>query len=393
MAHIEQRGKNSWRLTVVIGYDNKGKPIRERKTIKAKNSTEAKKQLAIFESSILRGEYANPEKMTVSDLIDEWDEHVELSPRTKYGYRNVLYGRFKPRYGHMNATELKPIHILNFINDLQKESARLDKGKGKLSTSSISNCYKAVNSLLTFAKNMTWIHENPAENITPPTVKHGETKIYKPNELSILINGMESLKVEFSKRTLVAIALSSSARQSEIGALEEKHCDFDRGGIHIKQSLTLKTGEGVILKGTKNKRTRFITLPEEVMKMIKKLLHTRKQEIFMAGEKREWPDHLFLFANEFGKPYRPDSLSQWWSRFTKSEGFKSLGLEAIRFHDLRHSSLTYLSSRGLRLKAVQERAGHAKMGTTFDIYGHTLPEEDIEAALYSSEIFQKTDGN
>ncbi|MFD2133785.1 hypothetical protein ACFSKI_21470 [Pseudogracilibacillus auburnensis] len=42
------------------------------------------------------------------------------------------------------------------------------------------------------------------------------------------------------------------------------------------------------------------------------------------------------------------------------------------------------------MKAVQERAGHAKMGTTFDIYGHALPEEDQEAIVYTEEMFGKT---
>lgn len=49
---------------------------------------------------------------------------------------------------------------------------------------------------------------------------------------------MDRLGVNLDKRVLVAIALSSSARQSEIGELEEKHCDFKKGGIHIRQSLT-----------------------------------------------------------------------------------------------------------------------------------------------------------
>lgn len=391
MAHIEKRGKNSWRLTVIIGYDRKGIPIRERRTVRAKNGTEAKKQLSIFEASILRGEYAKPEKMTIDNLFNEWDEHVELAARTKDGYKSTIKKRVLPKYGHMNIADIKPIHVLNFLNGLQKDGARADGKDGKLSPARVQGCYKAFNSILSFAKKMKWIHDNPAESITPPTVKHAETKIYNPRELSLLIHGMEKLNVALDKRLLVAIALSSSARQGEVAALEERHIDFDRCGIHIKQALTLKKGVGVQLKETKNKRTRFISLPNEVMDMIQKRLHLRRQETFKSGDKREWPDHLFLFASEYGKPVRPDSISQWWSRFTKSDDFKTLGLEVIRFHDLRHSSLTYLSSRGLRLKAVQERAGHSKMGTTFDIYGHALPEEDLEAATYSSDLFQKTD--
>ncbi|GIN22866.1 tyrosine-type recombinase/integrase [Siminovitchia fordii] len=51
----------------------------------------------------------------------------------------------------------------------------------------------------------------------------------------------------------------------------------------------------------------------------------------------------------------------------QSNEFKELGLKRIRFHDLRHSSLTYLSTKGIRPKAVQKRAGHTRIVTTFDI--------------------------
>ncbi len=388
MAHVEQRGKTSWRLVVTIGYDEKGVPIRERKTIRAKNKTEAEKQLSIFEAQILTGQYAKPERMTLKDLYNEWDRNVELSPRTKDDYRNVMKKRVLPKYGHMNIADIKPIHVLNFVNELQKDGARLDGKPGKLSSSAISNAYKAFNSVLKFAKTMTWIPKNPAENVTVPTVQHTETDIYTPRELSILANGLEELGVDLDKRVLVAIALSSAARQSEIAALEEKHCDFERGGIHIRQSLTIETGVGVLLKETKTKRTRFVSLPDVVMGMIRKLIHIRKQELFQAGSKRVWKEHLFLFGNEFGKPYRPDSISQWWIRFTNSEGVKSLGVKKIRFHELRHSSLTYLSRQGMRAKAVQERAGHTRIGTTFDFYGHVLQEEDREGALHFEEMFK-----
>ncbi|WP_407702987.1 tyrosine-type recombinase/integrase [Virgibacillus tibetensis] len=61
----------------------------------------------------------------------------------------------------------------------------------------------------------------------------------------------------------------------------------------------------------------------------------------------------------------------------------------MRFHDLRHSSLTYLSYKGLRAKAVQERAGHARFSTTHDLYGHFLEDEDNEAVSYLDELFNK----
>ncbi|MFC2948580.1 site-specific integrase [Virgibacillus sediminis] len=390
MSHVERRGKNSFRLVVTIGYNEKGTPIRERKTVKAKNQTEAKKMLTMFESEILTGKYIKTENITLQRLYKEWLENVtedDLAPRTKQEYINILNKRILPLYGHMKLEHIKPIHVLNFVNSLKKDGARLDGKKGPLSSSSINNCYKAFNSILSFAKTMKWISDNPAEDIAIPTVRHEETEIYSVKELLTFVEHLQTLP--FRWQVIVALALSSSARQGEIAALEEKHVDFDRGGIHINQALTVKKEIGVTLKETKNKRKRFVSLPEELMVLLKKIIHIRKQEDFKAGEYREWPGHLFLFTNEFGKPIRPDSISQWWGRFMDSGEFKELGLKRIRFHDLRHTSLTYLSSKGLRSKAVQNRAGHSRITTTFDIYGHGIDDDDQLAAAYIGEMFKK----
>lgn len=390
MAHVEKRGKTSWRLVVTIGYDNKGIPIRERKTVQAKNKTEAEKLLTIFESTILQGEYVKPERMTFEDLYREWNDNTtvdDIAVRTKEEYIKVIEQRLIPKYGHMNIADIKPIHVQNFVKSLGRDGARLNGQTGGLSTSTINNYYNAFNSVLKFAKRMTWISNNPAENVEPPTERYEDAKIYNSQQISKLLLNIDKMAMDYRHKVLLYVALSSSARQGEIAALEEKHCDFERSGVHINQALTVKKSVGVAIKETKNKSKRFITLPSSVMDMIKKLIHIRKQELLAAGNKRVWEDHLFLFGDEFGRPIRPDSISQWWRRFVNSERFKSIGLDTIRFHDLRHSSLTFISQMGARPKLVQERAGHARIGTTFDIYGHALPEEDQEAASFIENMF------
>lgn len=69
MAYLEKRGKNSWRLEVSLGYDENGRQIRKRKTVKAKNKTEAKKLLAMFIAEIEAGEYIDPTRIKFGQLI------------------------------------------------------------------------------------------------------------------------------------------------------------------------------------------------------------------------------------------------------------------------------------------------------------------------------------
>ncbi|GIN88943.1 hypothetical protein J6TS2_53290 [Heyndrickxia sporothermodurans] len=116
--------------------------------------------------------------------------------------------------------------------------------------------------------------------------------------------------------------------------------------------------------------------------MLKQLYVQREQAKEDVGDAWEWGDHFFLFGNEFGKPIRPDSISQWWRRFTKKYKIKH-----IRFHDLRHTSATHLINEGVHPKVISERLGHADISTTMNIYGHVLAEADKSAASHFDHFF------
>ncbi|TDL72431.1 hypothetical protein E2R56_14560 [Rhodococcus qingshengii] len=96
-------------------------------------------------------------------------------------------------------------------------------------------------------------------------------------------------------------------------------------------------------------------------------------------------DRNFIFTapNSFGHPLRPDSVSQWWNRFLK----KNSNLKKITFHGLRHTSVSLLIDKNNAMKVISERIGHAKIGTSMDIYGHLLEEADKKAADSLNEIF------
>ena len=65
---------------------------------------------------------------------------------------------------------------------------------------------------------------------------------------------------------------------------------------------------------------------------------------------------------------------------------KKAGLPNIRFHDLRHISISFQLEMGTSLNTVQRRAGHSKASVTSDIYGHTLEHSQDVAAEKIEEI-------
>ncbi len=54
--------------------------------------------------------------------------------------------------------------------------------------------------------------------------------------------------------------------------------------------------------------------------------------------------------------------------------------EPLRFHDLRHTHVAMLISRGEHPKVIQTRLGHSSIKVTLDRYGHLFEGLDEAAA-------------
>ncbi|MFJ8267897.1 site-specific integrase [Peribacillus asahii] len=175
----------------------------------------------------------------------------------------------------------------------------------------------------------------------------------------------------------------------ELVGLEWKHVNFEKETILIEQSLTIKKGKGVQVKSTKTERSRFVSVPPFAMQVLKELKHEKNKARLQAAElwASEWDgverDFVFTAPNAFGRPTRPDSVTQWWERFFK----KNDHLKYINFHGLRHTSVSILIDENTPMKAISERMGHAKIGTSMDIYGHLLEEADKRAAASMDKVF------
>jgi integrase len=59
---------------------------------------------------------------------------------------------------------------------------------------------------------------------------------------------------------------------------------------------------------------------------------------------------------------------------------RSLGLDKVRLHDLRHGFATLHLTLGTHVRVVQEALGHSDVATTLRIYSHVIPGMQREAA-------------
>ena len=64
----------------------------------------------------------------------------------------------------------------------------------------------------------------------------------------------------------------------------------------------------------------------------------------------------------------------------KGRALARAGLDAFRFHDLRHFAVSALIAAGADIKLLQANAGHASATMTLDTYGHLMTARVQEAA-------------
>ncbi|KJS16205.1 MAG: hypothetical protein VR69_09940 [Peptococcaceae bacterium BRH_c4b] len=64
-------------------------------------------------------------------------------------------------------------------------------------------------------------------------------------------------------------------------------------------------------------------------------------------------------------------------------------LPHIPFHGLRHTSATFLISRGMDIETVAGRLGHSTSATTQNVYSHFLESKDRQAADIMEDTFSK----
>jgi integrase len=70
------------------------------------------------------------------------------------------------------------------------------------------------------------------------------------------------------------------------------------------------------------------------------------------------PDY-YVFANRFGRRLAPSALRR---RFERARD--AVGLEPLRFHDLRHTYGSLLVAGGIDLASVKAAMGHSRITTT-----------------------------
>ncbi len=88
-----------------------------------------------------------------------------------------------------------------------------------------------------------------------------------------------------------------------------------------------------------------------------------------------------VFTSMTGKPIDPGVISHTFARIAIQ-----VGLNGVRFHDLRHTFASLMLLRGAKPKVISEALGHSNVGFTLDVYSHIIDGMQTDAMALLDEV-------
>ena len=205
--------------------------------------------------------------------------------------------------------------------------------------------------------------KNPAMGISikiPPAKK----KVINSNEANILLRIAKECNHRFYYHW--TFALFTGMRNGELYALRWPDIDFETGLISVTKQWTSKDG----LHSTKSNSNRVVPISKELKKLLLELKSKGgfRERLFegMNNAKKYpegHPERGPLEIDDFVLPrlreWRHGIQSKILSAFCQQ-----LGIEEVKFHDLRATFITNMLAQGVPLVKVMAIVGHSEMSTT-----------------------------
>ena len=382
---IEKRGKNSYRLSCLAGYNLQGKPIKKTKTVHG-TKKEAEIELAKFVADVQNGMVIEGKSLKFSEFTEIWKRDYgskELAPSTYKRYCRMLETRLLPYFGHFYVNKIKPTDIMQFYDLLSKDTQLIrkkDNGGNKtlkpLSGKTILEHHRLLRAMLHKAVYWQVIVSNPAELVQPPKAKKPKRKYYDDDQCKILLENLEQLDEEQIKyKTAIILTVFTGVRLGELMGLEWNDIDFRNGIVSINRSSQYLADTGVFTKVPKTESSiREVAIPDFVISLLEEYKLWYDEQKSLYGEL--WINSNRLFVQADGKPMHPSTISKWFVKF-----IGQIGLPVINFHGLRHTNATLLIAQNIDVAVVAARLGHAQITTTFNFYVHPIIAHNKKAGF------------
>lgn len=346
-----------------IWYAVINQPNRKQKWIstKLRGKTEAQKVLRDIITQMENDSYVDNSKITFIKFMEDWIENtckMQIETTTYEGYKNIFNAHIKKYFDDgLYLQQVKTIQLQSYFDEKAKTGNKKN-GKG-LSGNTLRKHKILLKCFLDYAVKMNLISKNPITNIVLPKMDKFIGKYYTAEQIEQLLTFVKGTPIE----TPVLITAFYGLRRGEVLGLRWDDINFKDGTIKICNTRT-RVGETTVNKAPKNESSlRTLPMIDKVETYLKRLQKRIMENKLLMGS--EFKQNEYICCWENGQMYDISLINHQFKKILENNK-----MPHIRFHDLRHSTASYLLKQGFSLKEIQAWLGHSSLNTTANIYAH-----------------------
>lgn len=341
---------------------------------------QARRERDLLSAKAQQGELREPCRLTLAELGAEWLEGYEAlvvagerAERTLEHYRYHLEHNLLPTLGAQRVAEIS-------TDDCARLIARL-RARG-LSAKTIAGALVPLGRIFALALRRGYLGDNPLsrlERSERPRVERREQRVLDHGEIRRLLAAALP-----SHRPLLATALFTGLRLSELLGLAWGDVDFEAGLVHVRYQLSRAREESPARRV--RLKTRAATREIPLLPQLGSLLRERKLASPHSGPTD------YVFASALGTPLGARNIERrGLGRAADLAGLNPAEKPRLRVHDLRHTFASHLIvDLGIDVAQVSRILGHARPSITLDTYTHLFDRAshaaDIRARMERSEF-------
>ena len=248
---------------------------------------------------------------------------VETYLNNEYAGKDVQKQRARlkfwvDRYGHKLISEITRMDVARGIYELSNT----------LSNATVNRYKSALSVVFSFACRQYELPDNPVLHIPSKTENNTKVRYLSNAERGSLFNACKHSTWN-RLYLLVLIAITTGARRGELLNLKWPDLNFDINIAYIENS--------------KNGQPRALPLTKDTLKELSKYEQNKNSLIFCSSVDTTKP---FCFDKSWKK------------------ALEQAGIQDFRFHDLRHTTASYLAQSGASLLEIAEVLGHKQIQVT-----------------------------
>ncbi|MDR3577242.1 MAG: tyrosine-type recombinase/integrase [Anaerolineaceae bacterium] len=354
---IYHKPSGSWRAQITIDG--------QRVSFTAKTRKECQEWLKRTAGQVDQGLTLEGTRTRFDQVLESWlaikENNIRLA--TFEQYRRIIAKYLKPNLGKLTPKDITAANLQGFYTRLQNQ------GTGKRT---IEVVHTVLHGVLKYAQRLGLVSQNWADLVEVPRPEKQEMQVWNESQVSQFLTT--------NPDSLYRLAFATGMRRGELIALKWEDLDWQTGVIRVSRQVYEPEGGGYRFQEPKTERgRRSIRLGPGMLEA----LHKQYNQVIplaraIAGD--NWQELSLIFPSGRGTPRNGYEVSKEFKRLETRAG-----LQAIRFHDIRHTAASLMLAHGEPPVQVAAILGQS-LAILLDTYAHFIPGGEERAALLMDQL-------